>query len=69
MCCGRILSCEEEKGSWEEYNMEKRESGSNIICPIVSRLLGRMLSGEKKKEILGKKIKILKMWVRKNIKL
>jgi len=30
----------------EEYNMEKRKRGSNIIFPIISRLLGRISIGE-----------------------
>ena len=48
----------------EEYNMHKRERGSNIICPIILRLLGRISSGGKGKgtEILGKKIQIKKKW-------
>ena len=42
--------------------MEKRAEGSNIICPVISRLRGRSFSGEEGKgtEILGKKIKISK---------
>ena len=44
-----------------EYNVEKRESGSNIIFPILLNLLGRVGSGaeEKGTKIFGKKIKIL----------
>ena len=48
-------------GCGEEYNLEKREKGRNIILPIVFKLLGRISSGEegKRTEMLGKKIKIL----------
>ena len=48
-------------GCGEEYNLEKREKGRNIIFPIVFRLLGRISSGEegKETEMFGKKIKIL----------
>ena len=35
----------------EEYNVEKREGGSNIIFPKILRLLGRISSGEKRTEI------------------
>ena len=47
-------------GCGEEYNVEKREMGSYIIYPIISRLLGEISNGEKDKwtEISGKKIKI-----------
>ena len=46
----------EYHGYWEEYNVEKGEMGSNIIFPIILRLLGRILI-----EVKG--------WVGKNIKL
>jgi len=61
----------EYHGCEEELNVEKREMGSNIIFPIILRLFGRISSGEEGKgmEMLGKKIKILKMGVGKNIKL
>ena len=37
---GKISICEEEHhGCEEEYNVEKRERGSNIIFPIILRLL------------------------------
>ena len=44
----------------EEYNMEKREMGSNIIFPIIFNLLGRISSGEKGNEDrnFGEEIKI-----------
>ena len=45
----------EYHGCGEEYNMEKRERGSKIICPIILRLLGRISSEEE-----GKKLKIKK---------
>ena len=44
---------------------KKRERGSNIICPIILRLLGRISSGDEGK---GTKTKIKKNWVGKNIK-
>ena len=44
---------------WEEYNLEKRERGSNIIFPIILRLLGRISGGGKGKGT-EKKIKIRK---------
>ena len=50
----------------------KRDRGSNIIFPIILRLLGRISSGKKGKgaETAGKKIKIKKiMGMGKNIKL
>ena len=52
--------------------MEKRQRGSNIIFPLILRLLGRISSGKegKETEILGKKIKILKkLEGEKNIKI
>ena len=58
-----LLLCEERKETsrlWEEYNVEKSERGSNIIFPIISRLLERISIGEKGTEILVKKIKIVK---------
>ena len=44
----------------KNIKMEKREGGSNIIFPVISRPCGRISSGVKWKgtEILGKKIKI-----------
>ena len=36
-------------GCGEEYNMEKRERGSNIIFPIILWPLGRISSGEELK--------------------
>ena len=50
----------EYHGCWKEYNVEKSES--NIILPIILMLLERISRG-------GKKIKILKMVVGKNIKM
>ena len=51
----------EYHGYGEEYNWGKRKKGSNIIFPIILRLLGRISSEEEGKgtKILGKKIKIL----------
>ena len=51
---GNIMAVE------KNITWEKRERGSNIIFPIILRLLGRISSGEEVKwtEILGKKIKI-----------
>ena len=42
-------------GLGEEYRVEKRERGNNIIFPVILRLLGRILNGEKGKglEFLG----------------
>ena len=47
-------------GCGEEYNLEKRERGTNIIFPIILRLLGRISSVEKRKgtEFSGMKIEI-----------
>ena len=42
--------------------MGKRERGINIISHIISRLLGRISSGEED-DNFGKKIKICKFWV------
>ena len=44
-------------GEAYNYKMEKRERYYNIIFPIILRMLGKILSGEKGKEteILGKK--------------
>ena len=52
----------EYRSCGEAYKVEKRESGSNIIFPIILRLLGRISSGEEGMgtDMLGKKIKILK---------
>ena len=53
--------------------LKKREKGSNIIFPVILRLLGGISSYEKMKgtEILEKKIKMLQkkwgMWM--NVKL
>ena len=33
----------------KEYNVEKRERGSNIVFPIILRLLGRISIGEEGK--------------------
>ena len=56
-------------GCGEEYiTWKKRKRGSNIIFPIILRLLGRISRG-KGTEILSKKIKILEIRVGKNIKL
>ena len=30
----------------KEYNVEKRERGSDIICFVILRMWGRILSGE-----------------------
>ena len=51
--------------------MEKRERRTNIIFPIILRLLVKILSWDKWKvfEISGKKIRFKKMEVGKNIKL
>ena len=55
----------------EEYNVEKRERGSNII-PIIFMLLGRILSGVEngifREEYQGLKIKIIR-WGRISISL
>jgi len=64
VCWGGISSCDEGKeyqDCGEEYYIEIRERGSNIIFPIILRLLGRISSGEdgKKTGILGKKINII----------
>ena len=58
----------EYHGGGKEYNAEKKEWGSNLIFPKILRMLGRISSGEKGKKISGKKIKIEKMWMGKNIK-
>ena len=39
----------EYHGCGEEYNVEKRKIGSNIIYPIIIRLLGRISSEEEGK--------------------
>ena len=46
----------ESKGFWEEYHVKKRVRGTNIICLIILRLLGRLSSRKEGKgtEILGK---------------
>ena len=65
VCWGRISSSEEGKGMAVGKNMtwEKRERGSNIIIPILFRLLERISNGEKgkSKEMLGQKNKIKKI--------
>ena len=68
VCLGRISSCEEGKGIswlWQGYDRETRERGSNIIFPMISRLLVRIPREEEGMRIgiLGKKIKILKYGV------
>ena len=45
----------EYHGCWEEYNKEKRERGSNMIFPLILRLLGRISGGAEGK---GKEIKL-----------
>ena len=64
-CWGRILSYEKgrEYHSWE-YNMEKRERGSNIIFPTISRLLGRISIREKGRKLRGRKSKLNKIRLR-----
>ena len=59
----------EYHGCGEQYNLKKRERGSNMIFSMILRLFGRVSSwGEGKGSVnMGKKIKILKMWVGKNI--
>ena len=39
----------EFNGFWEEYHMGKKVRGSNIICSIILRLMGRLSSGEEGK--------------------
>ena len=58
-------------GFGEEYNVVKRERGSNIIFPIIFRLLGRISIREEGKgtEIFGMKIKSKRMGIGTNIKL
>ena len=47
--------------SWgKNLTWKKRLRGSNIVCSIILRLLGRISSGEKGRKISGKKIKINK---------
>ena len=41
-----VKSGREYHGCGAEYNVVKREKGSNIIFPIILRLLGRISSGE-----------------------
>ena len=50
-------------GCGEEYNVEKREkAGSNVIFPIILKLMGRISSGEEGKgtKFRGRKSKIIK---------
>ena len=52
VCWGRISSLEEGQViscCGEEYTVQKRERGSNIIFPIILRLLGRISSVEERK--------------------
>ena len=55
------------QGCVEEYNVEKREMGSNILFPVTLRLLGRISSREEGKGIIIQKK--IKNGVGKNIKL
>ena len=47
-------------GCGEEYNVEKRQRGSNVIFPVILRLLGRISIGEEdgnfREENQGKKM-------------
>ena len=52
--------------SGEEYNVEKREWGSNIIVPIMLRLLDRISSEERGLKFLGSKSKLKKIGVGKS---
>ena len=56
----KLQEGKEYHGCEEEYNVEKRDRGSNIILPVLLRLLGRISNGERGKgtEIMSKKIKI-----------
>ena len=58
---GRVSSFQggnwEYHGCGEEYNVDRRERGSNINFPIILRLFERISSGEGA-EFLRKKIKI-----------
>ena len=74
VCWGRISSCVKGKGNimaelWGRIWHVQRERGSNIIFPVTVRLLGRILSRKKGTENLGKKIKMKKNEMGKNIKL
>ena len=64
-----MKSGREYHGCGEEYYGEKRERVSNIIFPIILRLLKRISSWEEGKgtDILGKKFKIEKNRAGKNI--
>ena len=68
----RILSCEDWKnyhGCGEEYNVEKRERGSNIIFSLMLRLLERISRGEGGRKLWGQEIKDKRLGTGKNIKL
>ena len=45
--CQVVKRGKENHGCGEEYEVEKRESGINIIFPLLLRLLGRISSGER----------------------
>ena len=63
------------KGKWNIMtvgeNLTRKKGSLNIIFPIISRLLGSISSGlvVKGTEILGKKSRLKKIGVGKNIKL
>ena len=48
----------------EEYNVDRRERGSNIIFPIILRLFERILSKEegKGRKFWGRKSRFKKKW-------
>ena len=59
--CQVVKKGSEYHGHGEEYSVEDRKRGSNIIFPIILRLLGRITSGEECQDgtvILWKKIEI-----------
>ena len=56
-------------GCGEEYNVEKKERGSNIIFPIILRLLGRISSVKEGRQFLGRNSRFKIMGVGKYIKL
>ena len=53
------------EGFGEEYSVEKRERGSNIFLPVISRLSGRISIWEEGKETenMGKKSRLKKVGV------
>ena len=51
------------------HGKKERGRGSNMIFPIIFRLLERLSSVEKGAEILGRKQRFKKIGVGKNIKL